>query len=202
MPPSRSRRDPVPGLVSVGFVVCTLVAVGHGLWALYGSGSRLSFLEIPGADRGASVSLGPVALDPGMNPLRAILRTGHAPVGSTRIRYRIEMVDVSGRPAWLKEGSIGSTDDEASIVWSTASLAMFEIPARGTYVLQVAFSDLGMDDLRRASIELRRNVAPVDARIPWTFGVAAAVLLVTHIVLSRRGPWPYRGAEGAPRAAA
>ena len=178
------------------------LAIGYGLWALYGSGSKLSTLVVPGAGPGASTRLGPIALEPGMSPLRAILRAGHAPVGSTRIRYQIELVDPSGGRCWMREGSIGSRDDEASIVWTTTSLSTFDVATKGAHLVHVRFADGSMDDLREASVELRRNVARADRRVTWGFGLAAAGLLVTHLVIARRRPWSYRPAEGAPRAAA
>jgi hypothetical protein len=201
-PPPAGRRDPLLTTASLGFAVCAAIAIGYGLWALYGSGSELASLDVPGAGRGSSAVLGPIALEPRMNPLRAVLRAAHAPVGSARIRYEIELVDASGRPSWERKGSIGSHDDEASIVWTTTSLALFDVATAGEHFVRVRFADRGMDDLREAKVELRRNVTQVDARIPWSFGLASFACLIASVVLSHRRPWPHRPLENAPRAAA
>lgn len=196
------RRDPILTLASLGFVVCPAIAIGYGLWALYGSGSKLASLDALGGRAGAPATLGPVALEPGMNPLRAVLRAGYAPVGSTRIRYEIELVDAAGRRSWMKAGALGSRDDEASIVWTTTSLMVFDVASAGEYGVNIRFADGSMDDLREASVELRRNVVRADARIPWGFGLAAAACLIVNLVAVRRQPWPYRPAEHATRPAA
>jgi len=189
-------------LATPGFLICAAVAIGYGLWALYGSGSEVETLEMPGPGRGSSAVLGPILIEPGMNPLRAVLRAAHAPVGSTRLRYEIEMVDPAGRTVWIKRAALGSTDDEASIIWTTTGVAVFDVTTVGEHFVRVHFADRGMDDLREAKVELRRNVAPVDARIPWGFGLASLACLIVGIVASHRRRWPYHPAEEGPRAAA
>jgi len=183
--PAARRRGPLPTLVSLGFVACAAIAIGYGLWALYGSGTRIAALDVPDGGPGSSALLGPIALEPGMNPLRAVLRAGHAPVGSTRIRYEIEMADAAGRRMWARDGAIGTRDDEASIVWTTTSLSTFDVVTPGDHVVRVRFADGSMDDLRKATIELRRNVARVDTRLTWGFGLAAVGLLLVALALRR-----------------
>ena len=74
--------------------------------------------------------------------------------------------------------------------------------APGAHVVRVRFADGSMDDLRGATIELRRKVARVDARVTWGFGLAAVGPLIAALALSRGRPWPCRDTEGVPRAAA
>jgi hypothetical protein len=137
-----------------------------------------------------------------MSPMRAVLRVGYAPVGSRRTRYRVELLDPAGRAAWVREGAVGNKDDDASFVRVTTSLGAFDVAAAGPHIVRVRFEAGTMDDLREATVELRRNVVRVDTRITWSFGLAACVRLVTHLVLGRRQPWPYRSPGEAPRAAA
>jgi len=68
---------------------------------------------VPPVSHGASAAaaLGRVVLEPRMNPLRAVLRAGHAPVGSTRFRYEIAPVDPAGQRSWMKAGALGSRND-------------------------------------------------------------------------------------------
>ena len=187
-------------LFSWGFLACAGVAVGYGLWGLYGSGARLASLDAMAAE-GATATLGPIRLEPGMSPVRVILRMGYAPVGSTRTRYRVALAVPAGARLWAREGAVGNRDDDASIVWTTTSLATFDVAGTGDHTLQVGFEAGTMDDLRGATIELRRNVTRVDGRITWGFGLAAALLLAANLVLGRRRPWPYRMPE-TPRSAA
>jgi hypothetical protein len=63
-------------------------------------------------------------------------------------------------------------------------------------------SDGSVDDLRAASLELRRNALPVDPRIPWGFGLGALACLIANLVASRRRPWPYQLERNGTRTAA
>ena len=186
-----------------GFVICAAVAIGYGLWTLYGSGARVALLDLSAGNPGASTTapegpggtpgaLGPIRLEPEMNPVRAVLRAAYAPVGSTRIRYEVAIVDAAERRVLEKRGAFGSSDDDASIVKTTASLGVFRLERTGEFFVRARMSGASMDDLRAASLELRRNVTPVDVRIPWGFGLAALACLIVNLVASRRGAWPCR----------
>jgi hypothetical protein len=178
------RRNVLSTSCGWGFVACAAVAMGYGLWTLYGSGGRLASLD---AMRPIEA---PVVLDPSMNPLRAVLHAAYAPVGSTRLRYEVELVDSAGTSVWEKRGALGNKDDEASIVMTHTSLADFDVARPGTHLVRVRFTDSSMDDLRQATLELRRNVVRVDTRITWGFGLAALACLAASLLGSRRQPWP------------
>jgi hypothetical protein len=202
--PRWPRETPAPGrqgnLVATssgwGFLLCAAVAIGYGLWTLYGSGTRVVILDATAQVSGApSGALGPISLDPRMNPMRAVLRSAYAPMGSTRIRYEVELLDAAGVRLLEAHGAFGSSDDDASIVRTTTSLGDFRLARPGACFVRVRMADGSMDDLREATLELRRNVARVDPRIPWGFGLAAIVCLVVNLVVSRRRPWPYRAEE-------
>ena len=186
-----------------GFVICAAIAVGYGLWTLFGSGARVALLDLTAGTGAASApalspggvpggALGPIRLEPVMNPVRAVLRTAYAPVGSMRIRYEVAMVDAAGRTVLERRGAFGSSDDDASIVKTTTSLGDFRLERTGDYFVRARMQAGSMDDLRAASLELRRNAVPVDARIPWGFGLGALACLIVNLVASRRGAWPYR----------
>ena len=85
---------------------------------------------------------------------------------------------------------------------TTESLGDFRLAQPGGYFVRARFTEDGMDDLRAATLELRRNVLPVDARIPWGFGIAAVVCLIVSHVVARRSGWPYRLEEPGSRTAA
>ena len=212
------RIHPVATWTGWGFVLFAAIAVGYGLWTLYGSGSTVLGLDLASAaSRPRSpelaappaswigqpgATLGPFPLEPGMNPLRAVLNATYAPVGSTRIRFEIEIADLGGAPILAKQGALGSRDDDASIVRTTESLGDFRLAQAGGYFVRARITEDGMDDLRALSLELRRNVVPVDARIVWGFGIAAVVCLIVSHVVARRSGWPYRLEEPGSRTAA
>jgi len=137
-----------------------------------------------------------------MNPLRAVLHAAYAPVGSTRLRYEIELVDAAGLRLWEKHGALGNKDDEASLVKTTTSLGDFDLAQAGAYFVRVRMAGGSMDHLRAATLELRRNVVRVDPRVTWGFGLAALACLILNLVASRRQSWPYRPAEEERRQAA
>lgn len=198
-----ARPDPVAILSGWCFLMCAAVAIGYGLWTLYGSGRTVSTLDLASAEGAASCpTFGPVSLTPEMNPLRAVLRTGFAPVGSLRLRYEIALNGPGGRTAWDKRGFLGSSDDDASIVSTTDRLLDFEVAQPGEYTIQALFPGGSMDDLREATIELRRNVARPNGRVVWGFALAAAASLAVSIVASRRTSAPYGAALDTRRDAA
>jgi len=193
------RRNPLRAVSGWCFVIFAAVAIGYGLWALYGSGESVATFDVrpvattaaaPGA-ASACPTFGPVALDPSLNPFRAVLRTGYAPLGSTRPRYEVAMKDADGVTLWDKRGALGNKDDEASFVRTTASLVEFDLERDGTYTFEVQFPDGNMDDLREATLELRGGIVRVDPRITWGFGLAAFACLVVNLLASRRQPHPY-----------
>src|SRR5262245_61564161 len=103
--PSVRRPGAAHVLTLAGFLLCAAVAIGYGLWGLYGSGQRLMVLDAAGSADGSTAALDPVALDPAMSPMRAVLRASYAPVGLTRTPYRVELVGPSGESVWVHEGS-------------------------------------------------------------------------------------------------
>lgn len=201
MPP-----DPFARWSGWGFLVCALVATGYGVGALYGSGTRALAIdvtrELEGA-RGTSTEarLGPFKLEPAMNPLRFVLNASHAPLGSSRRKYDLSLEDAAGASLWRSTGSLGSHDDDASIVITRTGLVTFDVPRAADYYVRVRGSGSSMDDLRAATLELRRGVTRIDPRIPWGFGLAALAFLVTKLVASRRRP-PARPAAEEERLAA
>lgn len=183
-----------------GFVLCTAVTIGYGLWTLYGSGTRIVFLDlikesrtgrpsssaVPSPDIGpVDIPLGPIGLAREMSPLRAILRAAYAPVGSTRIPYEISIVDDANQPVLEAKGAFGSSDDHASMVRSKTSLGDFRLNRARAYFVRVRTAPGSKDDLRVATLELRSNVLPVDARIPWGFGLVALACLIANLVAMR-----------------
>ena len=174
-----------------GFLLCALIAIGYGVGTLYGSGSRALTLDVTReleGPRGSStdVRLGPFRLDTEMNRLRFVLNASHAPLGSSRRRYELALEDPSGKALWQSRGSLGSRDDHATLVITRTSLVTFDIPSAGEYFLRVRGSGASMDDLRQATLELRRDVTRVDARIPWGFGLAALACLLANLFSAHR----------------
>lgn len=186
-----SRPDALARWSGWGFFVCALVAIGYGVGTLYGSGSRALAIdvtrELEGA-RGSSTDarLGPYKLDPAMNPMRFVLNASHAPLGASRRRYDLALEESAGGTLWRSAGALGSHDDVANLVITRTSLVTFDVPRAGEFWIRVRGSGSSMDDLRSATLELRRGVTRVDARIPWGFGIAAVLCLGANLLAAQR----------------
>jgi hypothetical protein len=171
------------------FVILTAAALAYGLWAINNSGQPLGSFDVTRAGRegagAAPATFGPVQLAADMNPLRVVLHAGHAPVGSTRIRYTIALVGENGQRLWEQHGSLGSSDDDASIVWTTRSLAVFDVLQPGPHRFEVRFDDRSMDDLREARLDVRRNATSANPAWLWGLVGAAAASLIVSLVLGR-----------------
>jgi hypothetical protein len=201
-----ARREPnrVLQWSGWGFLLCAGAAVGHVLWTLSGSGEPAVSLDVmAAATPGGSVpapgakphealetcrTFGPVTLTPAMNPIRAVLATGYTPVGASRARFQIALLDDRGQTLWDRRGVLGGASDDANFVTSTTRLVDFTVERRGAYVFEVGFPEGSQDDLREARIELRRGAAPVDRRVTWGFGLAALACLLVNL-LSPRSEW-------------
>lgn len=190
-PPAALPPDPLARWSGWGFLLCAIIAIGSGVGTLYGSGTRALVVdvtrELEGA-RGSStdIRLGPYRLDPEMNPMRFVLNASHAPLGSQRRRYELSLEDPQKVELWRSSGALGSHDDEASIVMTRTSLVTFDAPRKADYWIRVRGSGSSMDDLRAATLELRRNVTRLDTRIPWTFGIAAIACLLANLLTAQR----------------
>ena len=165
------------------FVVFAGVTVGYSVWALYGSGQRLSLVDVQRLPGAAAVELSPA-----MNPVRIVLHVGYAPAGTTRIHYEAALSGPGGDRMWEARGTIGSRDDEATFIRHAASLGTVTVAEPGVHALSIRFGGGSMDDVREARIELRRNVARVDPRVAWGGGLLAAASLLGALLTPRRGP--------------
>jgi hypothetical protein len=200
---ARATR-PLAAWTGWAFVLCTAVTIGYGLWTVYGSGTRIVLLNLldgtkagspsstsPPPDIGPiNIPLGPIGLAKEMNPLRAVLRAAYAPVGSTRIQYQLTIVDDADKPVLEKDGVLGNPNDHAPLVRTTTSLGDFTLVRPRAYFVRVRMAGGSTDNLRGATLELRSNVLPVDARIPWGFGILALGCLILNRVASRGRPLP------------
>ena len=159
------------------------VALGHVVWALYGSGERMAMLDVHQVPEAAALDLSAA-----MSPLRVVLHAGYAPVGSSRLRYEAALDAPDGQRVWEATGRVGSGDDEASFVRQTMVLGTVEIAEPGVHRLSIRFGGSSMDDLREARLELRRNVAAVDPRVAWGGGMLAIGGLLGSLLIPRSGP--------------
>ena len=165
------------------FVLGAGIAAGHVVWALYGSGERVTMLDVHDMPGAATVELSPA-----MSPLRVVLHAGYAPMGSSRLRYEAALDAPGGDRVWQTSGAVGSRDDEASFVHQTVVLGTIPVAEPGVHALSIRFGGASMDDLREARLELRRNVAAVDRRLAWGGGLMAFAGLLGSLLIPRSGP--------------
>ena len=180
----------------------TAGAIGYGLWMHYGTGTRIVLLtvfqRVPGAaapqadaDFGPiSIPFGPIGLSSEMNPLRATLRATCIAVGSTRIHYRIAIVDDGDQSVLEGEGALGGPVDQGATLRTTTNLGEFRLQRPCAYFVRLQTTGRSADDLRSATLELRRNVVPADGRIPWAAGACALACLIGNRIAARHRPRP------------
>lgn len=198
-----ARREPNPVLrwSGWGFLLCAGVVAGHVVWTLHGASEPAVTVDvIAAAVASASApapstrahesaescrTFGPVTLTPTMNPIRAVLATGYTPVGASRTRFQVALLDDRGHPVWDRHGVIGGPGDGASFVTSETRLVDFTVERPGVYSFDVGFPDGSQDELREARVELSRSAAPFDPRVTWGFGLAALACLLVNLLSPR-----------------
>jgi hypothetical protein len=100
---------------------------------------------------------------------------------------------------WRVTGRLGGRS--ARIVLTRAKLEPFDVPRAGEYYVRVRGSGASMDDLRAATLELKRNVSRVAPHLPWTFALAAAACLIVNLFAVIRRPRTVAEASPSRRAA-
>ena len=188
------------------FIACALVAIGLGVSVLYGSGKPTLAIDVTRElegirGRATNARVGPFRLDPGMNAMRFVLNTSHAPLGSVRRHYVLVLENAAGKVFWRGDGRLGSRDASAKLVLIRAKLEPFDVSRADEYWVRVRGSAGSMDDLRAATLELRSGVSKVDQRLPWAWALAAAVCLVVNLFALIRRPRHAAEAEPIRRAA-
>jgi hypothetical protein len=175
----------------------TAGALGYGLWMHYGTGTRIVMLplfqRVPGAavpqtdaDFGPiSIPFGPIGLSSEMNPLRATLRATCIRIGEARIHYRIAIVDDGDQPVLETEGALDGPERHGTTLKTTTNLGEFRLQRACAYFVRLQATGRSMDDLRAATLELRRNVVPADGRIPWAAGACALACLIGNRIAAR-----------------
>ena len=212
-----ARREPNPVLrwSGWGFLLCAGVVAGHMAWTLYVASEPAVTLDVisaapasapaPAPSKASAAraarepaetcrTFGPVTLTPAMNPIRAVLATGFTPVGASRTRFRVALLDDHGGAVWDRRGVVGSNGDDANFVTNSTRLLDFTVERPGAYSFEVGFPEGSQDDLREARLELSRGVTPFDRRITWGFGLAALACLLVSLLSPRSesfsGPLP------------
>ncbi|NIR31211.1 MAG: hypothetical protein GWN84_18255 [Gammaproteobacteria bacterium] len=143
------------------------------------------------AERAALHHAGPFALDPGMNPVRAVLevRRGSAAPAAGSVIYGARLLDERGATVWTGSGVHHGQDDGGGAPGSSVSVHLdpFEVESAGRYVLLLDPGESGSVGLRSgANIILRRNVAQARAGFVVA-GLIAFVLGVALLLSAGRG---------------
>jgi hypothetical protein len=194
-----TQRGVAAAVSGLAVAVLGTVAVWHSIVALYASGqsvARLSVQEgealtLPGVTLSRNgpraTRVGPVELSPAMNPLRLVLHAGYTPRVGNRMRYRIAMVSPDGTHVWEERRFLGG-DEDASYVQSSSVVRTFDVAAPDLYSFEITVDFMTLDDLNTASLEVRRNVARVNAGLIALCSIGAVGALVVHLVSRSGGP--------------
>jgi hypothetical protein len=175
-------------LGGVAFGAATILyALGTSFW----SGQQVADLDVRKGSAfevgGLTIShtsatakrVGPVALDPGMNPVRLVLHAGYGRMRTGQsVAVSVTMRGPDGDALWTETRRVASSTSRRSRSGGEGShnsvLATFDVPRAGDYALEVAVNASAGAPLRRLGLEVRREVANVNPAIVWT-GIAAAL---------------------------
>lgn len=167
----------------------------YAFWVVSWSGEEVARLPLESADDAKPDGyLGPVALTPGMSPVRALIDLDYESwnFANTAIGYTAEAVDADGDRLWRMEGRIDSRDsgdNTGEDQGATVNLRAFEVPASGDYYVGLDIGMAGPADLTGADLVLRANAATFDVRIVG----ALAALALLGVWLGQRGRGRERG---------
>ena len=200
------RQTPITVVSGLAFVVFVAAAAGHALLALYASGQTVARLDV---QRGSIVTLpgvsisqsgpratqvGPIELTPVMNPIRVVMHTQYTPRVNNRISYRAAMIAPDGTRSWEHQGFLGGDEDASSVDYSSI-VQTFDVATPGSYAFEIGFSFWRVDDLRSASLEVRRNVSPVNRVWITVCMLLAAPSLVVNLATRPRAAGAIRAPE-------
>lgn len=176
-----------------GFVACALFAAATAVYAIavtQWSGRQVASLDVQSGTLlllpGLTVShtgprahqVGPVHLEPAMNPARLLAHISYQPprVGQS-IACRVTMRDAQGRSLWSESHRVGSHRSGKTSRTSTNTtvvLRTFDVAEAGDYVFDVEL-DSGIYELvHNAKLEVRRQVASVNPLLV-ALGILASI---------------------------
>src|SRR5437773_173251 len=85
--------------------------------------------------------------------------------GMTRVHYGIAIVDDGDHSVLESQGVLDGPAGHAATLKTTTNLGVFRLQRPCAYFVRLQTTGRSTDDLRGATLELRRNVVPADARI-------------------------------------
>jgi len=155
-----------------------LSGVSVGEFELRESGLKLPLPdEIALSGKAESYSMGPIALDPSLNPLRATLVLWGSGLG---VEYGVALVDPSGQQIWRSQGR---RKKQSSSGRSTSILGSFEVTDAHDYRLLLSLTPRPGLVPSGGSVRLRGRVA----LFRWPPLLAAALAVLLGGTLAARG---------------
>ena len=201
LPAPPEPRSPLQATAVVAFAIFTLGTTLYALGVTAWSGQRVASLDV---QEGAALPLpgftlthagprahevGPVHLDPAMNPARVLAHVGYQPPMAGPLSCRVTMRDAGGRIVWSENRGFGTYSVSHSTRRSnstTLEIRTFDVPREGDYTFVVDFGAKAARDVHSVSLEVRRQVASVQAWFVITGAFLALASLVVVLVTSPR----------------
>ncbi len=194
---------PASPLRAIAMVAFAIFALGTALYAIgvnSWSGQRVASLDVrrevvvplPGATwtraQRRAPEVGPVHLDPAMNPVRVLAHVNYEPRPGHRMSCRVALMDADGNKVWLVDRGFGSGSAGASAgrsATTTVVLETFAVPREADYTMIVAFDTGVTNTIRSASLEVRRQVASLQL---WFVVMGSLLALASFVVVLFSGP--------------
>jgi hypothetical protein len=187
-----TRTATVSGVL---FLVFTAAAGYHGLDVSRNPGERMPITgagvagwamttdRVPGEPGSGVMRVGPLALDPSMNPMRVAVRGSFRGSAGPR-HYELVLADDAGNTAFTRKEELKPADGGGGLLTVDIMEPAFRVPRAGAYTFDLTLHLLDSDELQTAGIELNRNARELNPLLFW--GSLAVALLCLLVYLGSR----------------
>ena len=192
VPVPAAPASPLRPLALAAFAIFTLGTTLYALGVTAWSGQRVASLDVrqgrvvpllgvtwTHAGSGAG-RVGPVRLDPAMSPARVFAHIGYQPQPGRALSCRVTLRGPDGKAVWSEDRAFATQPAGRSSphnIETTLLIETFAVPRAGDYEFTVDFGPGASGAIHGARLEVRRQVASVQA---W-FVVTGALLALASL---------------------
>lgn len=202
IPVSAAPCSPLRPMALVAFAIFALGTTFYALGVTAWSGQRVASLDVqqeravplPGVTwthmgpRAGGV--GPVRLDPGMNPARVFAYIGYQPQPGRALSCRVTMRGPDGQAVWSENRTFATQPAGRSSqhnIGTTLLIETFDVPRAGDYTFAVDFGAGASRAIHSVRLDVRRQVASVQL---WFVVTGALLALASLVVVLLAEPRP------------
>jgi hypothetical protein len=202
VPPLPPPRSPLRAIAVAAFATFALGTTFYALGVTAWSGRRVASFDV---QQGESVPLpalaglhagsraqriGPVHLDRAMSPARVLAHVGYQPQAGRALTCQVTLRGPDGRTVWSEDRGFGAPGvglPGQRGAETTLLIRTFAVPRDGDYTLAVDFGAGASGAIQGVRLEVRRQVASVQA---WFVVLGAMLALASLAAVLFAGPRP------------